>query len=93
MGHCVVEAIVSAMSSTSNNSGTNSNKVPRDDTKAAKKAEASKTNNPDHITLEQFLGETEEGVVTGADGPSDAEVTTQDSAGKIDGGKNGDGSK
>ncbi|KAJ4358145.1 uncharacterized protein N0V89_002724 [Didymosphaeria variabile] len=85
------------MSSTPNNTGSNSKlqekKLPRDDSKEAKKAEASKAKNSDHITLEQFLKETQEGQATGADSASHADFTTEDGAGKVDGGKKGDGSK
>ncbi|KAJ4344780.1 RNA helicase required for poly(A+) mRNA export [Didymosphaeria variabile] len=60
---------------------------PRDGSKEAKKAEASKAKNSDHITLEQFLKETEEGEVTSGDCAHNTDATTKDGAGKVDDGK------
>ncbi|KAL5418519.1 hypothetical protein PMIN06_000644 [Paraphaeosphaeria minitans] len=51
---------------------------PRDDSKDAKKAEARKTKNLEHISLGQFLKESDEESGAGADGAGDKDAAGKD---------------
>ena len=81
--------------------------APRDDSKDAKKVEASKPKDTGLLSLSEFLKETEgEGVSlneflketqeeekNGADGANNNSTPSKDGAGKSDGGNKGDGAK
>jgi hypothetical protein len=81
----------------SNNTGANAESrpkmLPRDDSRDAQKAEARKTRNLEHISLGQFLKESEKEDGNGTDSASDADTTGKSGVGSGDGGKKGDDAK
>lgn len=64
--------------------------LPRDDSQGAKKTEARKTKDLEHISLGEFLKESKNDGGIGADGAGDADIASKGGSGKDEGGKKSD---